>query len=156
MQNFIGIAGGDDLSRDKFIEKFRWRSVLFFFFLFLLFFFFFLNRMLLQIIIVRTCLYLQLLPNELYNSYIRILRGNLVRYLVLPLLSYISRPRLVTRRFHAFSPSRLTLGNFSLRRRHARVRSYSHTFSNLNILGRAYACETTDAAIHLPVSFLRK
>lgn len=35
MQNFIGIAGGDDLSRDRFIEKFRWRSILFSFFLFL-------------------------------------------------------------------------------------------------------------------------
>lgn len=67
MQNFIGIAGGDDLSPDRFIEKFRWRSILFF-----LFFFFY--RMLLQIIIERTCLYLQLLPNELYNSYIRVLR----------------------------------------------------------------------------------
>lgn len=37
MQNFIGIAGGDDLSRDRFIEKFRWRSILFSFFLFFFF-----------------------------------------------------------------------------------------------------------------------
>lgn len=68
---------------------------------FLLFSFF--GRMLLQIIIERTCLYLQLLPNELYNSHIHILRGKVYAILVLPLLSYISRPRLVTSFSRVFS-----------------------------------------------------
>lgn len=37
------------------------------------------------------------------NYIIRILRGNLARYLLLPLLSYISRPRLVTSFSRVFS-----------------------------------------------------